>query len=136
MASDLEIQRVRTDTEHWRAIARRLLAFAKEDDLTDWELDFLESLLERTWLTELSYKQAESLLVIRDDVSHVANYMRSSVTYWIRVCCENRFGIEDERKRAWVVSLHGSGAVTLRKKDARKLWKIADAMQLTDRAAA
>jgi hypothetical protein len=124
MALDAEIERIRKDTEHWRALMRQLLSYAEKGVLSDWELDFLESNLGKRWLDELSYRQAESLLEIRDDVQVVSAYRGYSVKTMLQGVYENRLDLDDDGEE-WVKRLYESGRNEIRRKDARRLIAIA-----------
>ena len=124
MALDSEIERIRKDTVRWRSLAQQLLTYAGHGALTDWELDFLENNLSKPWLDELSYRQGESLLVIRDGVELLASLHGYSTTYLVRACYENRFDLDDEDE-AWLVEMNQSGRTAIRRKEAWRLFSLA-----------
>lgn len=123
MALDREIEQIRNDTARWRALARQLPR-AGPEALTDWELDFLEEIPNRKWLEQLSYRQAEILLNIRDEVETVSSYRGYSVKWLCSICHDNRLDL-DEEEQAWVELLHAGGAASMRRKDARRLMSLA-----------
>jgi hypothetical protein len=125
VALDSEIERIRKDTDQWRMLASRLLKYAEQDALSDWELDFLENILSKKWLDELSYRRGESLLVIRDDLVTVSSYRGSSVKYLAQMSYENRFDLDDDEEEAWLVELYQSGRTSIRTNEARRLWRLA-----------
>jgi len=126
MALDREIERVRKDTEHWRALVLQLLR--REDDLAPRHVTLLESLAEkRRWLGELSYRQAEWLLDIRDDIQNISEFRGWNVRRLIKCCYEGRFDF-DEDDEAWVTEIHDSGRTSVRKYEARRLRALAQAL--------
>ncbi len=130
MALDREIEQIRNDTAQWRALARRLPSVGSEA-LTDWELDFLEELPRRTWLEQLSLRQAEILLEIRDDVELVSSYRGYSVKWLCSVCHDNRFDL-DEEDQARVERLHARGSGSQRRKDAQWLMRLAKRLDVIE----
>ena len=131
MASDSEIERIRKDTEAWRALMRQLLRYADLDMLNPWELDFLEGNLAKPWLEVLSYRQCECLLDIRDDIVLVSSHRGFSVRYLANGCYENRLDL-DEEDEAWIVEVYKGGQISVRKRDARRLVKIAGRLGLIE----
>jgi hypothetical protein len=86
---------------------------------------FLDSLAEKQrWLVELSYRQAEWLLDIRDEMRTVIEHRGCGVRYLLRSCYENRLDL-DEDDEAWVIELHKSGRTSVRKYEARQLYGLA-----------
>ena len=113
MALDREIEQVRKDTEHWRSLVNQLLR--REDELAPRHSVLLDSLAaKQRWLEELSYRQAEWLLDIRDDVQTVTEYRDCSVQYLLRCCYESRLSF-DEDDEAWVIEVHNSGRTAVRR---------------------
>lgn len=85
----------------------------------------LDSLAEKQHrLEELSYRQAEWLLDIRDEIQTVTEYRHCSVQYLLRCCYENRLSL-DEDDEEWVFELRNSGRTTVRKYEARRLYSLA-----------
>ena len=123
MALDREIEQIRNDTAQWRALAQRLPNVG-QGALTGWELDFLEEIPKRTWLEQLSRRQAEILLGIRDSVETVSSYRGYSTKWLCAACHENRFDL-DEEDQAWVERLHASDSISMRRRDARRLLGLA-----------
>lgn len=133
VASDIEIERIRKDTETWRALARSLVGHTAQDELHDNELDFLEQLLERRWLEELSYRQAEWLLDIRDNTRRIGSYRGFSLRTLIRRCNENRFDLDDE-DQVWISGLYQEGSEVIRLRQARRVFALAQRLGEVDRA--
>jgi hypothetical protein len=134
MASDIAIERIRKDTEAWRGLAGRILRLTEPGVLTDNEVDFLEQIQERSWLDELSYRQAEWLLGIRDNVEQVASYRGFSLTRLIRRCYESRFDLDDREQR-WISRLFERREEPIRARDARRIYSIAQRQGEVDRFA-
>lgn len=132
MATERELSRVRHDPVEWRGIVKRLLEIADQDGVDDRHLVIIESLNAQTERVELSHRQAEWLLDARDDSEFVATYFNFSIKLMLKECYENRFGIEDEDDQKWVEKTHSERLVRLRKKDARKLFAIAVALDVID----
>jgi hypothetical protein len=119
VALDREIERIRNDTAQWRALALRL-SDAGRDALTDWELDFLEEIPRRTYLEQLSHRQAEVLLLIQDSIEIVSSYRDYSVKWLCATCYENRLDL-DEEDQAGIERLYATRPVSLRRREARRL---------------
>ncbi|MBO9706989.1 MAG: hypothetical protein J7521_02150 [Caulobacter sp.] len=130
MALDREIEQLRADTARWRALARRLPTTG-EGSLTDWELDYLEELPRRTWLEHLSYRQAEVLLDIRDNVERVDSYRGCSAAWLLTACYGNRLDL-DEDNQAWVEHLHATDRAPLPLKSVKRLLALAKKLGLFD----
>lgn len=129
MALDREIERIRKDPDQWRPLLHQLL---RHDDLAPRHLGLLDSLAERQrWLEELSYLQAEWLLDIRDEAQTVIEYRGHGVRYLLRCCYENRLDL-DEDGEAWVIELHKSGRMPVRKYEARRLYDLAHELGYVD----
>lgn len=124
MAREAEIERVRKDEAVWRAEVRRLITKHEESAFTDWELDFLDGLDGRKRIDELSYRQCEVMLGIRDDLAIVFHYKDASVGYLLKAAYEGRLNYDDGG-RDWVVALYAENPVSVRKKTARRLWALA-----------
>ena len=124
MSSEIEIQRVRKDPDQWRRIAKRCLLAMASGQLTDWEGDFLESISARPGFDELSYRQGEILLEIRDDAILVSEYKGQSVGYLVRTCKELSLWFDDEDDQVWVAELFESGCTSVTRKEAAKLSRL------------
>lgn len=111
---------------------KRLLEIADQDGVDDRHLVIIESLNAQTERVELSHRQAEWLLDARDDSEFVATYFNFSIKLMLKECYENRFGIDDEDDQKWVEKTNSERLVRLRKKDARKLFAIAVALDVID----
>lgn len=132
MATERELFRVRHDPVEWRGIVKRLLEIADHDGVDDRHLVIIESLNAQTERVELSHRQAEWLLDARDDSEFATKYFDFSIKLMLKECYENRFGIDDADEQNWVEKAYSDRLVRLRKKDARKLFRIAGALGVID----
>lgn len=132
MATDREISRVRHDRDEWRGIVRKLIKYAGQHDLEDRHVDLLDGLESKTFLNELSVRQAEWLLDIRDDVDFISEHRGVSVRFLIRSVYENRHGLDDEEDMAWVEEIWRRHDVNVRKREARRLYALARPLGLLD----
>ena len=124
MASDREIEAIRKDPERWRLLVRQLLRY-DEHLFEPKDIGYLDSLAVRDWQEELSYRQAEWLLDIRDSVQVVTTFRDFSVPILIRRCYENRLEFDLDEDRAWVADVHASGRTSLRRSEAARLYRLA-----------
>jgi hypothetical protein len=132
VATEREISRIRHDHAEWTALVRQLLAYGEVNDLEDRHVDFLES-LQRPWRSkELSYRQVEWLLDIRDSTTFLSQYRGVGVKFLMRACFENRFGIDDMDDVAWVEAIWAAREDRLRKRDAQRLFWIARSLDAID----
>lgn len=132
MATERELFRVRHDPVEWRGIVKRLLEIADQDGVDDRHLVIIESLNAQTERVELSHRQAEWLLDARDDSEFVTKYFDFSIKLMLKECYENRFGIDDDDEQNWLEKAYSERLVRLRKKDARKLFRLAVALGVID----
>jgi len=95
-------------------------------------MDFLESLQSAWRPNELSYRQVEWLLDIRDSTTFVSEYGGASVNFLMRACFENRFGIDDMDDAAWVDAVWAAKENRLRKRDAQRLFRIARSLDVLE----
>ena len=131
MASEPEIHRVRVNKDVWQPLAKRLLVHADEETFPQRHLALLEGLVERTWQDELSYRQAEWLLDIRDDIELLTTYRGYSVRLLTKVCYEQRhLLIEDEE--AWIIGIYEQGRSSLRRYEAGRLYSISKRLNEVD----
>jgi hypothetical protein len=112
MASWIEIDRIRKDPAAARALAARLLKIHRHD-FTDWELDFLQSIARYHSDEELTTRQGEKLLQIRDDVELITKYHGFSIKTLIQGCYEGRMDL-DEADETWIEELRGKEAIKRR----------------------
>lgn len=122
MADYREINALAKDPPRARSLAKFLLSqenFAR----TDWEADFLTAMLERR--DELTTRQAEKLVEIRDDSILYTKVDAFVFTRLIETCWCNRFDLDSDEDLAFIEQLKNSGKVALRKSEALRLKRIA-----------
>lgn len=117
MASYREMDAVGRDPGRFVLIARQCLLFP---DLTEWERDFLESLIARP-PERLSTRQAEVLFEIRDANELISNIDGNiKVSNLIQRAYEARLDL-DEGDEEWIVAIRNGGATSLRRRHLGRL---------------
>jgi hypothetical protein len=134
MASWREIDRVRKDANGARELAQRLLKIYP-GELTEWELDFLQSITSYAELFEFTTRQAEKLLEIRDDTEPVTQYRGFSIARMIRQCYEARLDLS-EADEQWIVELHQRDSRSIRRRHLKRLLDCARDLGIIDDDAA
>ena len=107
-------------------MATMLLASA---ELTSWEGPFLESM--GVHQGELSTRQAEKLVEIRDQNTWISDIRGFSVRLLVNQCWETRYDLNDE-DAAFVESLKARGASAARYREACRLLDCARDLHLID----
>jgi hypothetical protein len=104
-----------------------LLNTADRNGLSDWEIDFLQTNLSRLYQKELSYRQAEKLLELRDDHYLVSKtHGGFCVKILVSNCHECRVELdEDDPERVWLEDLFARRLDVVSRKDARRLERLA-----------
>lgn len=98
MASWREINDIAKDPVRMRGLAEHLLAVFREQ-LTEWELNFLQSLLVRGAADEtLTTRQAEKLVEIRDDLQKFPTFRGYSVKNLMPKCWIGRLDLDEPDK--------------------------------------
>jgi hypothetical protein len=92
MASWIEIERVCKDRPAFKALAKRLLA-DPGFERTVYEETFLSDV--STYRRDLTTREGEKLLQIRDEAEIHTNIRGLSVATLIDVCHQNRFDLDD-----------------------------------------
>jgi hypothetical protein len=100
MASWREIERVRKDPQAVRTMAKSLLKLPRID-FTDWEIDFLESMARYYGADELTARQGEKLVQIRDDAEVISEFRGFSVRLLLKGCWEARLDLS-EADEEWI----------------------------------
>lgn len=118
-----------------RARATFLLALT-DADWSEWELQFLDSLVERRSQDPLSPRQREKL----DELEHAAKNLRSidgfRILDLINACWQERFDLDDEDDTAFIERLKSERPEQLKFRPARRLLAIARRLDLAPRYAA
>ncbi len=130
MASWREIDRLRKDPTGFRTLAKALLAF---EDLTEWEVGFLESIVRLIGVEEFSTRQGEKLLQIRDDAQDVVAFDGFSIETLIRRCYDARLDLSEDDE-AWITATRERHAKTIKRKNAGKLMRMARQLGLIETA--
>lgn len=118
MASEREIRRLMANAASAVTMARGLLVRA--NDWTDWELDFLESIAARITSRDLSYRQAEILLELRDAASAYILIAGIPVSRLIDRLWQARLDLSEEDE-AFVGGLHAAAVTSVKKRAAQRL---------------
>ena len=128
MASWREISDTAKDPVVVRRIAEQLLALYR-NDLTEWELDFLEGMLARgpSADEDLTTRQSEKLLQIRDDLKYYTNVDGLSVKLMIQNCYGARVDL-DEADEEFLNRVRGK--TSLRRGDVSRLLRCARELHL------
>ena len=122
-ATPREIEACRKDPDKWRPLIRQLLKYDREA-LTDEFLDFAERVLPLEWLQEISYRQTEWLLGVRDKVRIVSTYRQFSLKALLKACYESRFEF-DEHNEEWIEAMFHSGLSEFRLYEAKRIYALA-----------
>jgi hypothetical protein len=128
MASWSEIERIRKDPDGARLVAQRLRSI---DSLTDWEGGFVDSLAERKSQEDLTTRQAEKLVQVRDENTFVSSWHGFSVAALIRRCFEGRLDLSEEDED-WILDLKNNDTRSVRQRDAYRLMKCARQLNLIE----
>jgi hypothetical protein len=111
LASYREMDAVGRDRGRFTLMAKQCLLFP---DLTEWERDFLESLVAQP-PERLSTRQAEVLFEIRDENELISNIGGTiNVSNLIQRAYEARLDL-DEGDEEWIVAIWNRGATSLRR---------------------
>ena len=130
MASWQEIDRIRKDPKKFRALATHLLTHIP--DLTDWERDFLASIIRQSDRDDFSTRQSEKLLQIRDDYETVTELLGAfSVKIMLHKCREMRLDLSKEDEE-WILQLFERSQTTIRRKHAGRLRRCARQLGLIE----
>lgn len=117
MASYREMDAVGRDRGRFTLMAKQCLLFP---ELTEWERDFLESLVARP-PERLSTRQAEVLFEIRDDNELISNIGGTiNVSNLIQRAYEARLDL-DEGDEEWIVAIWNRGTTSLRRRHLGRL---------------
>ena len=117
MASYRDINALAKDSSRVRNTARYLLTL-HDADWSDWELDFLEDMSKCK--DELTTRQAEKLVELRDDSIRYTKASGFLFTSVIDVCWRNRDELDDSESE-FIERLKALGETALRRRDAMRL---------------
>jgi hypothetical protein len=116
-----EINALQRDPERVRRLAQFLVAL-KEIEWTDWELDFLQDMAARVSDEDLTTRQAEKLVELRDASVWHEQVDGFSLRLLIKSCNDMRHLLR-EHDEQFVIRLKNEGAVKLRRRDAARLMR-------------
>lgn len=122
MVNYREINSLAKAPDRARTLATFLLTLP-DIDWTDWEADFLDAMKARA--EELSTRQAEKLVELRDDSVRYTSASGFSFKVLIETCWLNRFDLDDEADIEFIEKLRASGHASLRKREALRLRRCA-----------
>ena len=83
---------------------------------------------------EMSTRQSEKLLEIRDGVQRISEYRRFSVSILIEKVHVARFDLAEDDEE-WIVAVRGRGITAILRRDAARLLRLAHELDLIDEAA-
>lgn len=128
MASWKEIERFRKDTKAVRLLAEALL---KIDTTREhpWETDFLVSM--RTWHGELTTRQSEKLLQIRDGLETVTVFRGFSVKALLAGCHLARLDLVEDDE-AWIVRCRAKSESSILRRHVGRLMRCASQLNLIE----
>ena len=120
-----EIQQIQKDPARARTIAQHLRAL-KDVEWSDWELDFLENM--SSWDDELSTRQGEKLIELRDETVWYTSVDGFSLKKLIDACYRLRDEL-DEDDASFIERLRTPAVTKLRRKEARRVIRCARAVR-------
>jgi len=122
MPSYRDINALSKDPAKVRSTAQFLLTL-NETNWSDWELDFLDSM--SNCAEELSTRQAEKLVELRDDAMRFTSASGFRFATVIEKCWRNRLDLNSDEDCEFVDRLKKRGETALRRRDAFRLRRIA-----------
>jgi hypothetical protein len=123
MASWSEIDRIRKNPAAVREITRRLLRLPASE-FTDWEIDFLRAMANHPDDEDLTTRQSEKLLEIRDDVEILTEFRGFSVRLLLKQCRDARLDLA-EPDEAWIVQMAAKSENSIKRKHIGRLMRCA-----------
>ena len=124
MASWREIDRIRKDPTAMRVLAAYLLKLPNAE-LTEWEINFLESISVDRTSEEFSARQAEKLMQIRDDSEDVSEieHARLSVKILIADCQMGHHDLSESNEE-WILGFQ-KGTTSIKRRNIGRLLRCA-----------
>jgi len=130
MASWREIDRVRKDAVAVRDISKRLLSLSRAD-FTDWEIDFLQSTARHREEADLTTRQSEKLLQIRDDAEFITEFFGFSVKILLKRCHGARLDLAEDDEE-WILQRFEKNETSIKRKQIGRLIKCARILNLIE----
>ena len=125
MTNYREINSLAKAPDRARSLASMLLTLP-EIDWSDWETDFLDSM--KSQAQELSTRQAEKLVELRDESMRYTSASGFSFKTIIGACWLNRLDLDDEAAIEFIERLKETGQTALRRREALRLKRCAIAL--------
>jgi hypothetical protein len=129
-ASPREIEEFRKDPDRWRPLLKLLLKYDRQA-LSDEFLDFSERVSEFEWLQEISYRQAEWTLGVRDKVRIVSSYRQFSLIALLKTLYLNRYDFAEHNER-WIEAMFLSGVTEFRLYEAKRIYALSHSIGEVD----
>lgn len=117
MVNYRDVNELAKDAKRVQSTAKFLFRLAA--DWTDWELDFLESMMRCS--TDLSTRQAEKLAELRDNAIRYTAASGFVFATVIERCWRNRYDLNTDEDLEFIERLNSRGEVALRRVDAYRL---------------
>jgi hypothetical protein len=130
MASWKEIEGFRKDPKAARLLAKSLLKTGS-GVLTEWEADFLDSMSRRYQDWELTTRQAEKLLQIRDGLETVTVFRGFSVEKLLAACHLARLDLSEDDE-AWIVRIRAKSGNSIPRCNVGRLMRCARQLHLVE----
>lgn len=130
MPSHRELKRYYDDPQLAASLARQLIADVS-GTLSDWEIDFLDSLSNPASRERLSTRQAEVLLDLRERTNLHVKIAGISVRNLVQRCWEARFDLSEEDEE-FVCQLRETGSDAVRTNVARRLIRCSRQLRLIE----
>jgi hypothetical protein len=130
MASWREIDQIRKDPASVREIAKRLLGLPRSE-FTDWEIDFLQGTANHTARGDLTTRQSEKLLQIRDDIEIITQFRGFSVELLLKQCHDARVDLS-EPDETWIAQMFARNKASIRRKSIGRLMQCARELNIIE----
>jgi hypothetical protein len=130
MASWREIDRISKSPAEARRIAAGLLKFHSLD-LSEWEAAYLESIARHPEDEQLTTRQSEKLLQIRDDIQLISEYRGFSVAILVEKVHLARLDLSQDDED-WIVGIRQRSGGMISRKNAGRLLRLAHQLNLIE----
>jgi hypothetical protein len=130
MASWREIDRIRKDPASAHDIAEQLLRLPRLE-FTDWEIDFLQGMTNLIGEDELTTRQAEKLLEIRDGAQIVTEFRGFSVERLLKQCRDAHLDLS-EPDEEWIAQTFNRSKTSIRRKNIGRLMRCARELDIIE----
>ncbi|WP_149804009.1 hypothetical protein [Mesorhizobium sp. NFR06] len=103
---------------------------SEREALTEWETGFVESIIGYVD-DELTTRQVEKLLEVRDSLVLVAEHRGCNVSRLVRNCYESRLDLNEDDED-WIVELYANGHRSIRRGQVGRLMRCARQLGLIE----